>query len=68
MEKKKMLNINTIIILFSTVLLQTFSVVVKMPVHIGIILICIFFNPLPDDKILGWSQLKQIAEDIFKVH
>ena len=22
------------------------------------------FNPLPDDKILGWSKLKQIADDI----
>ena len=22
-------------------------------------------NPLPDDKILGWSKLKQIADDIF---
>ena len=28
------------------------------------------FNPLPDDKILDWSKLKQIADDIlsaFKV-
>ena len=24
------------------------------------------FNPLPDDKILDLSKLKQIAEDIFK--
>ena len=23
-------------------------------------------NPLPDDKILDWSKLKQIAEDISK--
>ena len=23
-------------------------------------------NPLPDDKILDWSKLKQIADDIFK--
>ena len=23
-------------------------------------------NSLPDDKILGWSQLKQIADDILK--
>ena len=22
-----------------------------------------FFNPLPDDKILDWSKLKQFAED-----
>ena len=22
------------------------------------------FNPLPDDKILDWSKLKQIADDI----
>ena len=25
-------------------------------------------NPLPDDKILDWSKLKQIADDILKVH
>ena len=25
-----------------------------------------FFNPLPDDKILDWSKLKLIAEDILK--
>ena len=24
------------------------------------------FNPLPDNKILDWSKLKQIADDIFK--
>ena len=24
------------------------------------------FNPLPDDKILDWSKLKQIADDIWK--
>ena len=24
------------------------------------------FNPLPDDKILDWSKLKQIADDISK--
>ena len=24
------------------------------------------FNPLPDDKILDWSKLKQIANDILK--
>ena len=23
-----------------------------------------FFNPLPDSKILDWSNLKQIADDI----
>ena len=23
------------------------------------------FNPLPDDKILDWSKLKQIVDDIF---
>ena len=23
-------------------------------------------NPLPDDKILDWSKLKHIADDIFK--
>ena len=23
-------------------------------------------NPLPDDKILDWSRLKQIADDILK--
>ena len=24
------------------------------------------FNPLPDDKILDWSKLKQFADDNFK--
>ena len=24
------------------------------------------FNPLPDDEILDWSKLKQIADDILK--
>ena len=24
------------------------------------------FNPLPDDKILDWSKLNQIADDILK--
>ena len=24
------------------------------------------FNPLPDDKILDWPRLKQIADDILK--
>ena len=24
------------------------------------------FNPLPDDKILDWTKLKQIADDILK--
>ena len=23
-------------------------------------------NPLPDDKILDWSKLKQVADDILK--
>ena len=27
----------------------------------------IHFHPLPDDKILHWSKLNQIADDIFKV-
>ena len=26
----------------------------------------VWVNPLPDDKILGWSILKQIADDILK--
>ena len=25
-----------------------------------------FISPLPDDKILDWSKLKQIADDILK--
>ena len=25
-----------------------------------------FFNPLPDDKILDWSKLEQIADDILE--
>ena len=24
------------------------------------------FNPLPDDQILDWSKLKQVADDILK--
>ena len=28
----------------------------------------VFFNPLPDDKILDWLKLKETADDIFKVH
>ena len=24
------------------------------------------FNPLPDDKVIDWSKLKQIADDILK--
>ena len=28
----------------------------------------VVFNPLPDDKILDWSKLNQIADNIFKVH
>ena len=26
----------------------------------------VFFNPLPDDKILDWSKSKQIEDDILK--
>ena len=26
----------------------------------------VMFNPLPDGKILDWSKLKQIADDILK--
>ena len=26
----------------------------------------IHYNPLADDKILGWPKLKQIADDILK--
>ena len=33
---------------------------VKMPI--------IYLNPLPDDKMLDWSKLKQIADNIFKAH
>ena len=28
----------------------------------------IMLNPLPDDKILDWSVLKKIADNIFKVY
>ena len=28
--------------------------------------IVLVFNPLPDDKILDWSKLKQIVDDILK--
>ena len=28
--------------------------------------IVVSFNPLPDDQILDWSKLKQIADDILK--
>ena len=27
-------------------------------------ILCILINPLPDDEILDWSKLKQIADDI----
>ena len=27
---------------------------------------CCQFNPIPDDKILDWSKLKQIADDFLK--
>ena len=27
-----------------------------------------FVNPLPDDKILDWSKLKQIADDILTLY
>ena len=29
-------------------------------------LMTLTFNPLPDEKILDWSKLKQIADDILK--
>ena len=29
--------------------------------------ITLYINPLPDEKILDWSKLKQIADE-FKVH
>ena len=29
-------------------------------------LLVLYFNPLPDDKILDWSKLKQFADDNFK--
>ena len=25
-----------------------------------------YFNPLPDEKVLDWSKLKEIADDILK--
>ena len=28
--------------------------------------VCKLFNPLPDNKVLDWSKLKQIADDILK--
>ena len=27
---------------------------------------CLIFNPLPDDKLLDWSKLKQIEDDVLK--
>ena len=35
----------------------------RIKISIGFIL---YFNSLPDDKILDWSKLKQIADDILK--
>ena len=32
----------------------------------GMLSYLILLNPLPDDKILDWSKLKQISEDILK--
>ena len=35
--------------------------------NIAQMMISVFnFNPLPDDKILHWFKLKQIADDILK--
>ena len=34
--------------------------------HEDIIDYICMFNPLPDDKILDWSKLKQIADNIWK--
>ena len=31
-----------------------------------LILIWVHINPLPDDKILDWSKLKQLPDDILK--
>ena len=28
--------------------------------------VALFFNPLPDEKILDWSKLKKIADNILK--
>ena len=39
------------------------------PVSLKVGIVCLRVNPLPDDKILDWSKLKQIAGDIIiKVH
>ena len=32
----------------------------------NLILMFHIFNPLPDDKILDWYKMKQIADDILK--
>ena len=33
---------------------------------VDVLVLYLLFNPLPVDKILDWSQLKQIADDILK--
>ena len=38
---------------------------VTVSINFFMVALC-FFNPLPDDKILDWSKLKQIAVDILK--
>ena len=38
----------------------------KCPCNVIIIMTYSKINPLPDDKILDWSKLKQIADDILE--
>ena len=49
---------------------RMFSVILDLFCHLQMLSIwlidCMMFNPLPDDKILDWSKLKQIADGILK--
>ena len=45
---------------------RAFAVKVKMADEHSNIMISLVLNPLPDDKILDWSKLKETADDILK--
>ena len=45
---------------------QKFQTDLSLYMYLGTALCKNGFNPLPDDKILDWSKLKQIADNILK--
>ena len=44
--------------------MQTLTYLQQSIVRLNMIIILFVINPLPADKILDWSNLKQIAQDI----